>query len=146
MRYDEIREWLRVLSTDTRYGWAPKGVRGLERALGMMKQGITWKLEDHRWIWPSEQYRLTARINDILEGHIIPKLVRNAHTGRNTIEGVYVDPPQPPPVPKPRMLCLYAAPGKISFQPTAPAAPRMPAFREAFEKIAIWNPFNDKRP
>jgi hypothetical protein len=72
MRFEEIRGWLKELSTNPAYGWTDGGRRGLERALGMAPKTLPDKLR-WSWIWPKEQVRLTARINDILQGYIVPK-------------------------------------------------------------------------
>ena len=142
MTFETIRWWLKELSTNKEYGWYPKGRAGLERALGMANGAIKWKLED-RWIWPKEQVRLTARINDIIDGRIVPKkiLIRGKR-GAPRIEGVVTDPPQPPKVTRPREIRMNATLKGISFVPP-PKRMVLPAFKEVFKDVRVWNPDDD---
>jgi hypothetical protein len=135
MRFEEIRGWLKELSTNPEYGWTPGGVSGLMRALGMTPGSLKRKLTVG-WIWPKEQVRLTARIKEILDGHIVPK-----RFGQR-VEGAYVDPPVPPNVAeKPRSIAIRIVPGKgVSFraQDCRPP-PRLPSFARAFSEAIEWN-------
>jgi hypothetical protein len=138
MTFETIRFWMRELYTNPEYGWAPGGRAGLERALGMgaatMKDKLRWS-----WIWPKEQVRLTARINDILEGRIVPTKFKGGKT-----EGVWTDPPTPPivkSVPR-KPLVLRAVLGQsILSAPPAPVyrSQQMPQFSEAFKNVQFWN-------
>jgi hypothetical protein len=134
MRFEVIRNWMRILSTDPAYGWVPGGLDGLSRALGMGTGGVKRKLST-AWIWPREQVRFTARINEIIDGYIVPK-----RFGRR-VDGVYTDPPKPPNVKVPRRLILQAQVGGLRVL-TAPrsAPPQMPAFKDAFKDVSFWNP------
>lgn len=145
--FDEIRYWINQLWYDKRYGWTSRPA--LARALGVTTNWLSNdKLRGELWIWPREQYRLTPRINDILDGYIVPKWVVGACGGKHRrLDGVYCDPPEPPPVPKQRVIHLHAAPGKLSFLPVKPTRPpSLPQFRAAFENIPIWDPWRDDKP
>lgn len=135
MTFQEIRFWMKELSTNAAYGWANKGVAGLARALGMGEGATLQSKLTVRWIWPKEQVRLTARIREILAGHLVPRKF-----GKRT-EGVYVNPPQPPAVTPPRMIRLTATPGKLELraQDNRPP-PKMPAFHRAFAEAIRWDP------
>ncbi len=142
MRFAEIREWLKELSTNPEWGWTEFGGKAaLNRSLGLPSGGIRDKLRT-AWIWPKEQFRLTARINDIREGYIVPTRV-----GKCRFEGVYHDPPIPPVVKdKPKVLRMQASIGGLSFVPTdMRPPPKLPNFRRAFEEAIYWNP-NEKKP
>jgi hypothetical protein len=143
MRFAEIRHWLKELSTNPEYGWLPHGLYGLARALGWTdKNSIREKIE-WRWIWPKEQIRLTARIREILDGHIVPTYPKRiGRAGRPRCDGVYTDPPRPPVVHVPRVLKLQASlSGRITSAPgSLVAAPRLPNFSKVFERIRTWDP------
>jgi len=133
MRFEEIRYWLRVLVSDPAYGWAPRGENGLERALGMNPDSMRYKLTTG-WIWPKEQVRLTARINEILDGYIVPTRYQ---FGR--VEGVYTDPPRPPVVNRPRMIHMQVTVDGVRMVPhKVKPPPRLPDFHEAFARTPTW--------
>jgi hypothetical protein len=134
MRFEEIRGWLRELSTNPAYGWTAYGGKAaLERALGM-GQGVLRHKLTLAWIWPKEQVRLTARIRDILDGRVVPKRM-----SAQRMEGVYVDPPQPPQVPRPREVTIAVQVGKVKFLPKDHKAPmRLPDFKNAFQDVSFW--------
>jgi hypothetical protein len=135
MRFEEIRGWLKELSTNPEYGWTPGGVSGLMRALGMTPGSLKRKLTVG-WIWPKEQVRLTARINDILQGYIVPTRITKVR-----VEGVITDPPRPPQVAAPRRLHFTATAGKLNLTPHAHRPPpRLPSFARAFSEAIEWNP------
>lgn len=138
MRFEEIREWIKILTTDPAYGWCPGGVSGLGRACGYADpSALTGKLK-LRWIWPKEQVRLTARIREILDGVIVPTRFAG---GR--VEGVYTDDPRPPVLPsaRPRTIRMAATLGGLTFlaQDYRPP-PRLPDFKNAFRQVPTWNP------
>jgi hypothetical protein len=139
MRFAEIREWLRILSTDPAYGWYPGGRSGLQRALGMTPTGIERKLSTG-WIWPKEQVRITARIRDVLSGYIVPTRFGNR------VEGVITDPPRPPIVGNaPKFIHLSAKPGAVRLKAhDAPAAFKLPSFSRAFSEAIVWDPDSKK--
>ncbi len=141
MRFEEIRGWLKELSTNPEYGWTPGGVAALVRSLGMPPHSLHRKLSTG-WIWPKEQVRLTARIREILDGYIVPTRYPNS----TRVDGVYHDPPIPPVVtPKPKTISFGIRDGKVSFNPTdMRPPPKLPNFRRAFEVATYWNP--DARP
>jgi hypothetical protein len=134
MRFEEIREWLRTLSTDPAYGWFPGGIHGLQRSLGMnSKYAIKSKLT-RTWIWPREQVRLTARINDILDGYIVPTRFPNKR-----VEGVYTDPPRPPVINRPRVIHGQATVAGLTLSAhRIKPPPRLPEFRDAFVNVPTW--------
>ncbi len=143
MRFEEIRWWLKELSTNPEWGWCPGGVAGLERSLGMGKCKLKSKLKTS-WIWPREQFRFTARINDIREGYIVPTRFKGGK-----VEGVYHDPPIPPVVKdKPKSINFSInASGRLTVN--APThvhtpPPKMPDFKRAFEEAIYWNPDEKK--
>jgi hypothetical protein len=136
MTFEEIRHWLKELSTNPDYGWTKRGVAGLERALGMLKSSLDDKL-DHAWIWPREQVRLTMRINSIREGYIVPR--RFPGRGGGKTEGVWTDPPKPPTVKESRVLRGTATPGGVRFAPP-PKLPGLPSFATVFQNISTWDP------
>lgn len=139
MTFEVIRFWLRELSTNPEYGWHGGGVLGLERSLGMTPQSMRRKLTVG-WIWPKEQVRLTARINDILNGYIVPKRFGNR------VDGVWTDPPMPPVASaKPRVLNLKVGVRGfvvVTAQTKKPLA--MPEFRDAFRNVSFWDPDSKK--
>jgi hypothetical protein len=137
MRFDEIREWLKVLAHDPQYGWTEYGGRaGLEYALGFTGKCMIVAIERGRWIFPWEQVRLTSRINDIIEGRIVPK----RFDGR-TVRGVYCDPPQPPVVKAVKSVRMQAIGGQLKLLGEGHrVAPPLPDFRHAFERAPYWNP------
>ena len=135
MGFDEIREHLRELTTNPEYGW---NVAGLERALGMNRGTLRDKLRA-AWIWPKEQVRLTARIRDILDGRVVPRRL-----GRQ-IEGVVVDPPQPPRISlKPRVLNMHASVGprgpQVLRAPPPKPSMQLPSFKDVFKNAPYWDP------
>lgn len=135
MRFEVIRYWLKELSENPAYGWTDGGRAGLSRALGMQASGtIAYKLA-FGWIWPKEQVRLTARINDILQGYIVPK-----RFGAR-VDGVWTDPPTPVVVPKVREIKFQVHNGAPKFL-AQDQAPRMklPDFKEAFRNVSFWDP------
>jgi hypothetical protein len=138
MTFETIRFWLKELSTNPDYGWTDRGRRGLERALGMAPKTLPDKLV-WSWIWPKEQVRLTARINDILQGYIVPKKF-----GKCT-EGVLTDPPVPPvTTPKPRVLHMQVSVAGIKFLAhDQRPPPKLPSFKDVFKNVQSWDP--DKR-
>jgi hypothetical protein len=134
MRFEEIRYWLRELSTNPAYGWVPKGKNGLERALGMGKNTIRKKLTI-MWIWPKEQVRLTARIRDILDGRVVPRRFSGSR-----VDGVYVDPPQPPVVNRARTVSIAVEVGPLRMLPKDHKRPmKLPEFRDAFKNVVTWD-------
>jgi hypothetical protein len=141
MRFEEIRGWLREFSTNPEWGWMNRGLRGLGRALGMAsKTSIERKLTTG-WIWPKEQVRLTARINDIRQGYIVPTLFGNR------TDGVWTDPPRPPVVrEKPKSIALRATvKGSILVAHDQKPAMKLPAFRRSFAEAPFWDPDNKRR-
>lgn len=150
MMPDQIRTHLRELTTNPSYGWAvPGGRAGLERALGMRPRTLRSKLTVG-WIWPGEQRRLTGRIRAILDGYIVPRRV-----SPRTIEGIYVDPPEPPAVtPAPRTIVMHAtlagpsSPVRLSTCPPPAPPPLLPSFKTAFTNAPYWDPWKrrDRRP
>jgi hypothetical protein len=135
MTFEEIRGWLRELSTNPEYGWTPGGVAGLVRALGMTPGSLKRKLTVG-WIWPKEQVRLTARINDVLQGHIVPRRITKVR-----VEGVVIDPPRPPQVMPIRRLQFRATPGRLNLTPHVRRQPMgLPSFHRAFAEAIEWNP------
>ena len=135
MRFEEIRWWLKELSTNPEYGWTEKGgVGGLERALGMGVGIIRHKLRV-AWIWPKEQVRLTSRIRDVIEGRVVPRKI-----GRKW-EGVCVDPPQPPQVSdKPKSVKIAVQIGSLKMLPQDHRPPmRLPDFKDACRTAPTWN-------
>ena len=141
MRFEEIRSWLKELSTNPEYGWTEYGGRAaLERALGTSPGAIRRVLATH-WIWPRQQVKFTARIRDIIEGRIVP---RRLGQSRHEFDGVYVDPPQPPKVNKPRTLKMHALPGEgLKFGANPRPHVILPAFKEIFEHVPFWNPHDE---
>lgn len=138
MRYDEIRSWLKELSTNPEYGWTRYGGRAaLERALGVSPGAIRRVLSTH-WIWPKQQVKFTARIKDIIEGRIVPRVVP---TSPHEFDGVYVDPPEPPKLSKPKTIKMHALPGQgLKFGPNPKPKITLPAFKEIFENVPFWDP------
>jgi hypothetical protein len=140
MRFEVIRAWLKEFSTNEEYGWYPGGLSGLERALGMSKASLINKLSIG-WIWPREQVRLTARINDVLQGYIVPKRFGTR------VDGVWTDPPLPPVVlSKPREIKFQVKNGALSFlaQDMSPP-PKLPQFKDAFRNVSFWDPEKSPR-
>jgi len=140
MRFEEIRWWIKELSTNPEWGWVPGGFAGLSRALGYSDANSVRRKLTTAWIWPKEQYRLTARINDIREGFIVPTRLKG---GR--VEGVYHDPPIPPVVKdKPKSINFEIdVKGRLKVLPISHVhtpPPKMPNFRRAFEEAIYWNP------
>jgi hypothetical protein len=133
MTFETIRFWMRELTSNPEYGWTKAG---LERTLGIpaatLKQRLTVK-----WIWPKEQVRFTARLNEILEGRIVPRLVG----ARQRQEGVYVDPPQPPKVSATKELKFTT---RIKGLPFADRPGALPQFGQAFRGVAMWDPDKKK--
>ncbi len=142
MRFEEIRWWLKELSTNPEWGWYPQGGAALARSLGM-SHGLSSikRILTTGWIWPKMQVRLTARINDIREGYIVPTRFKGGK-----VEGVYHEPPIPPVVKEPtKTLRLNVGIGGFSFLPTTHAAPpKMPDFKRAFAEAIYWNPDEKK--
>lgn len=139
MTFDEIRFWIKELSTNPAYGWAKGGVAGLSRAMGYsVPSSMTDKLTT-RWIWPKEQVRLTARVGEILEGYIVP-----TRFGQR-VDGVYTDPPVPPVVNYPRSIRCQANIAGLKFlaHDMRPAM-KLPSFKNAFAEAIEWNPDKDK--
>jgi hypothetical protein len=134
MRFEEIRDWMREFLSNPAYGWTEYGgIAALERSLGMNKNSLKKKLTT-AWIWPKEQVRLTSRIRDILDGRIVPRRI-----SKNRMEGVYVDPPQPPNVPRKRSVKIAVQVGKLTMLPQDHRAPmRLPDFKKAFQDVPWW--------
>lgn len=136
MRFDEIRFWIKELSTNPAYGWKPGGGLALERSLGMTAHS-TKRILTTGWIWPKTQVRLTARIREILDGYIVP-----TRFAGNRVDGVYKDPPEPRVIPEqPRTLKIQAGINGLRFlaQDHRPP-PRLPSFKRAFSEAIEWNP------
>jgi hypothetical protein len=137
MRFEEIRWWLKELSTNPAYGWTDGGGKGLVRALGATggKSWIRGKLSTY-WIWPREQVRLTARINDILQGYIVPRRFPG-----HRVEGVITNPPRPPQAVPVRRLHFTALPGRLQLTAhDSKPPPKLPSFARAFSEAIEWDP------
>jgi hypothetical protein len=134
MRFEEIRDTIRMLLQNPETGWCRAG---LERALGLNKTRIT-RLLTVGWIWPKEQVRLTHRLREILEGRIVPQLV-----GRKQ-EGVYVDPSRPVVIPKridPRIVRGHVTLNGLTLHPRVESRPPpLPEFRSIFRDVPEWEP------
>lgn len=146
MRFEDIRYWLRELSTNPAYGWYPGGVAGLVRALGMSSHGTLKEKLVWRWIWPREQVRLSARIREILDGYIVP--VRGKGAMRPRVDGVFVDPPRPPNVKRQKVLKFHATVGggfTHSTQGRGESRP-LPSFSRAFAEAMPWSGDEKKAP
>jgi hypothetical protein len=143
MRFAEIREWIHELSTNAEYGWYPGGRAGLSRALGFsFPDGMTHCLST-AWIWPKQQMRLTARIQEILAGYIVP-----TRFGTNRVDGVYTDPPKPPSIlARARCVKIRALPGRLRYVvPDERPAMKLPSFSRAFAEAIFWDPNAKKGP
>jgi hypothetical protein len=139
MRFAEIRAWMSELKDNPDYGWGGRGgTAGLERALGLDPAQLIRKIRTH-WIFPKEQFRLTKRIEDILQGYIVPH-----RYGIGRVDGVFTDPPVPPTIRERKMLSLRVTVRGISQAP-AREAPQIPSFGTVFDHVSYWDPDKNAR-
>ena len=127
MRFDEIRFWM--VELPAHHGWAKVA---LERALGMTKGSLKRRLTVG-WIWPREQKRFTARLREIMDGHLVMRRIDGK------LQPVYVEAPVPLELRQPAGLTLYASIRGLSFQ-APPPRPKLPDAKNAFKNVATWNP------
>ena len=131
---EEILYWLRELSKNPHWGWA-RNRTNLARALGWRKnpkQCMDSKLRGG-WIYPTEQVRLSERIQMVLAGNVIPN-----YEGRKA-SFEYVNPPRPPVKPPAKYRVSLGKNGPMfhvaQFKP--PTA-TLPDFKSVFAKARLW--------
>lgn len=135
MSCDQIRFWLRELSTNPIYNWC-QNKNNLGRALGFNAKRpgdrMAAKLTG-AWIYPTEQVRLSERLKLVIAGHLVP-----VYTGKHP-SFEYVNPPRPVCKPPAKLTVRTAATGaQLTVQQFQTPAQQLPDFRTVFQTARLW--------
>lgn len=135
MSCDQIRFWLRELSSNPIYNWS-QHKNNLGRALGFNPKRAGDRLMSKLqggWIYPTEQVRLSERLKLVITGHLVP-----VYTGkRPSFE--YVNPPRPVAKPPAKLTVRTAATGaQLTVEQFKQPPQQLPDFRTVFQTARLW--------